>query len=109
MGKKEQTMDKAGGRRRSLTHVGGSVETVGDRADAEWLAHALKVAPATDEENDPARVDVHGFHTYPARMHPDTAARLVRAFAAEGETVLDPFCGSGTVLVEAMIARRRAV
>jgi DNA modification methylase len=42
-------------------------------------------------------------------MHPETASRLVTAFVAEGDTVLDPFCGSGTVLIEAMIARRRAV
>jgi hypothetical protein len=41
-------------------------------------------------------------------MHPMTAARLVRLAAAEGKVVLDPFCGSGTVLVEAMIAGRHA-
>jgi hypothetical protein len=41
-------------------------------------------------------------------MHPVTAARLVRLAAAEGKMVLDPFSGSGTVLVEAMIAGRRA-
>jgi SAM-dependent methyltransferase len=42
-------------------------------------------------------------------MHPATAAGLVRALSGAGATVLDPFCGSGTVLVEAMIAGRRAV
>jgi hypothetical protein len=40
-------------------------------------------------------------------MHPLSAARLVAAFV-KGR-VLDPFCGSGTVLVEAMIAGRPAV
>ena len=39
--------------------------------------------PATDDEDDPARAHVHGFHTYPARMHPVTAARLVAAVAGE--------------------------
>jgi SAM-dependent methyltransferase len=38
-----------------------------------------------------------------------TAASLVNAFSAESATLLDPFCGSGTVLVEAMIAGRRVV
>lgn len=94
--------------RRSLTHVGGAIETEGDRADADRLAHALAVPPSTDEENDPSRVHVHGFHTYPARMHPLTASRLVTAFAPPGGRVLDPFCGSGTVLAEAMIAGRAA-
>src|SRR5579871_4085709 len=100
-------------RRRSLTHVGGEVERSGDRDAAAALAHALDVAPAPEPaahhgeataSDDVDRAHVHGFHTYPARMHPETAARLVRAFSEEGHAVLDPFCGSGTVLVEAMIA-----
>jgi hypothetical protein len=112
--------------RRSLTHVGGAVETAGDRAAAAILAQALDVAPAREAldpgrtegpppasdpaADDPERVHLHGFHTYPARMHPTTAARLVLGFSkGTGATVLDPFCGSGTVLVEAMIAGRRAV
>jgi hypothetical protein len=33
----------------------------------------------------------------------------VAAVSAPGATVLDPFCGSGTVLVEALIAGRRAI
>ena len=37
-----------------------------------------------------------------------TAGRLVRAATERGALVLDPFCGSGTVLVEAMLAGRRA-
>jgi hypothetical protein len=108
-------------RRRSLTHVGGGVETSGHRETAQTLAAALDVQPAgasagagteaktSGEDDDPDRVHVHGFHSYPARMHPTTAARLVRAFARDGATVLDPFCGSGTVLVEAMVAGRRTV
>jgi hypothetical protein len=98
--------------RRSLTHVGGEVEAVGNREVADALAASLDVAPADQGSADadgPDRVHVHGFHTYPARMHPATAARLVGALSAPGATVLDPFCGSGTVLVEAMIAGRRAV
>ena len=99
-------------KRRSLTNVGGAVETAGDADDAKLLAHALDVVSAKDEDDkddSPARAHVHGFHTYPARMHPDTASRLATAFVAKGETVLDPFCGSGTVLIEAMIAGRRAI
>jgi hypothetical protein len=126
-------------RRRSLTHVGGAARTSGDARIAAKLAEALAVAPAPEpagarsdagpepeprdpeaprdrtapgegaKDDDPDRVHVHGFHTYPARMHPATAARLVRAATSEGAIVLDPFCGSGTVLVEAMLAGRRAV
>jgi methylase of polypeptide subunit release factors len=94
-------------KRRSLTHIGGATDTVGDPDAARALAWALEVAPASDADDDPARSHVHGFHTYPARMHPVTAARLVQAFTPAGGKVLDPFCGSGTVLVEAMILGRR--
>ncbi|WP_439621730.1 DNA methyltransferase [Gemmata sp.] len=93
-------------KRRALTHVGGRIDTAGDAPDAKLLAHAVDVPPSTDADGDPSRAHVHGFHTYPARMHPDTAARLVKAFSPEKGRVLDPFCGSGTVLVEAMIAGR---
>jgi hypothetical protein len=99
-------------KRRSLTHVGGDIEVAGDPEDAALLSRALEVKSARDDEDrddDPARAHVHGFHTYPARMHPETASRLVHAFTRPGDSVLDPFCGSGTVLVEALIAGRRAL
>lgn len=99
-------MDEPLRNRRSLTHVGGQVDVAGDPAAARELAHALDVDPATDADDEPARTHVHGFHTYPARMHPVTAARLAIAFAPPGGRVLDPFCGSGTVLVESLLAGR---
>jgi SAM-dependent methyltransferase len=99
--------------RRSLSHVGGSVDTGGSRAEGLALARALEVQPAQAPSDEPSegedRAHVHGFHTYPARMHPLTASRLVEAFSKKGGTVLDPFCGSGTVLVEAMVAGRAVV
>jgi hypothetical protein len=75
------------------------------------LAEAMDVAGSmTDEAAEAAaRAHVHGFHTYPARMHPVTARRLVEGLSEPGETVLDPFCGSGTVLVEARLCGRRAI
>jgi hypothetical protein len=42
-------------------------------------------------------------------MHPELARALVEGLSHPGERVLDPFCGSGTVLVEAMAAGRRAL
>ncbi|MBX3227717.1 MAG: DNA adenine methylase [Labilithrix sp.] len=95
-------------RRRALTNVGGEVETSGDREAAAILAHAIDVAPTEDEDAED-RAHVHGFHSYPARAHPVTARRLIEELSPEGGTVLDPFCGSGTVLVEAMLAGRSAI
>jgi SAM-dependent methyltransferase len=92
--------------RRSLTHVGGDVELGGSQtALAEKLAEALRITNSEDE----TRTHVHGFHTYPARLHPTTARLIIEGCSAPGDTVLDPFCGSGTVLVEARLAGRRAL
>lgn len=94
--------------RRSLTHVGGQARLLGDPELAQGLARALDVSAAGADESEPERAHVHGFHTYPARMHPETAARLVALATEPGGRVLDPFCGSGTVIVEAIAAGRRA-
>ena len=42
-------------------------------------------------------------------MHPAVARAIVETWSKPGDVVLDPFCGSGTVLVEAMAAGRKAV
>lgn len=91
--------------RRALSHVGGPIELEGgDARERAALQQALGVSA------DEARVmrHVHGFHSYPARLHPDTAAALIGALAPPRGSVLDPFSGSGTVAVEARLAGRRA-
>ncbi len=46
----------------------------------------------------------HGFHQYPARMHPEIAKRVIEKYATDPKSViLDPFMGSGGVLVESML------
>jgi len=51
----------------------------------------------------------HGFHDYPARMIPQIAERLIERYTPCRGRILDPFCGSGTTLVEAQLANRSAV
>jgi site-specific DNA-methyltransferase (cytosine-N4-specific) len=51
----------------------------------------------------------HGLHDYPARMIPQIAQRLIDRYSPAKGSILDPFCGSGTTLVEAQLANRRAV
>jgi DNA modification methylase len=91
--------------RRALSNVGGAVEIVGDRGEGAVLGQALSVPP----DPELARGHVHGFHSYPARLHPDIPRALVPALCPAGGAVLDPFCGSGTVLVEARLAGRMAI
>jgi SAM-dependent methyltransferase len=46
---------------------------------------------------------------HPAKMLPAVAAHAIGAYTRPGELVLDPMAGSGTTLVEAIDAGRRAV
>jgi hypothetical protein len=86
----------------------GRVFADGYRASAEALVAALR-APHVD--HDIADSLTHPFHTYPARLHPATARLLVELVGAgAGEApIVDPFCGSGTALVEARAAGLRGV
>ncbi len=50
----------------------------------------------------------HDFYRYPARFSPAFAREAIKAFTEPWDVVLDPFCGGGTTLVEAMTLGRRA-
>lgn len=45
----------------------------------------------------------HCFHTYPAMMIPQIARKLLNQYGVEGKWLLDPYCGTGTSLVEASL------
>jgi hypothetical protein len=45
---------------------------------------------------------VHGLHPYLGKFPPQLAEALIRRHCPDGGLVLDPFCGSGTTLVEAI-------
>jgi len=92
--------------RRALSHVGGKVELSGGSPEEQ---RALTAALAVVADEDATQAHVHGFHSYPARLHPDTARGLIEGFSKPGGRVLDPFCGSGTVLVEARLLGRQAL
>lgn len=84
--------------KRALSNTGGQTLVAGDPQLCELLVHAMDTGAL---ERDRL---THGFHSYPARMHWATAERLLAGLDMAGSHVLDPFCGSGTVLVEARVA-----
>lgn len=47
----------------------------------------------------------HCYHTYPAMMIPQVAGKLIDDYAPDGRLslIFDPYCGSGTTLVEASV------
>jgi DNA modification methylase len=89
--------------RRALSARGGRVTSDGDERWRRILAEALAVPDEAD-----ARELTHGFHSYPARFHPLLCRRLL-AEAPPTVTVLDPFVGSGTTLIEACVRGARGI
>ena len=51
----------------------------------------------------------HCFHNYPAMMIPQVARKLLERYGVRGGWLLDPYCGTGTSLVEASMFGMNAV
>jgi hypothetical protein len=58
---------------------------------------------------EPVAGHTHNFYRYPARFSPQFVRAAVEAFTKPGDTILDPFMGGGTALVEALAAGRRFI
>jgi hypothetical protein len=93
--------DKRPRGRRALEQIGGPIRTAGDPEAAAALEDALRRAETVDGD-----ALTHGFHVYPARMHRGIAQAVLELLGG-ARTVHDPFCGSGTTLVEARLADRK--
>lgn len=51
----------------------------------------------------------HDFHPYPNKFIPQIVGALIKEYSKENDVVLDPFCGSGTILIEANLLKRNAI
>lgn len=92
-----------------MPRTAGRIHRDGKTATATVLVEALEAA---QKDRETAETLTHPFHTYPARLHPATARILVDfvgAGAGRTQPLVDPFCGSGTVLVEARAAGLRTI
>jgi SAM-dependent methyltransferase len=78
-----------------------SLETsITRQGDSLCIPEGLNTIPCT-----------HGLHRFPGKYIPNICRYILRSndFADSTRTVLDPFCGSGTTLVEAALEGRRFV
>jgi len=62
-----------------------------------------------DFEDANTKTLTHCFHSYPAMMIPQVAARLLDKYGKNANLLFDPYCGTGTSLVEANVRNINAV
>src|ERR1700728_3376590 len=51
----------------------------------------------------------HNYYRYPARFSPTFVRAVIEEFTQPGDTILDPFLGGGTTLVEGLALDRRVI
>lgn len=62
-----------------------------------------------DFRNTPASTGIYGIHPYPAMFHFLVVRELIKKFSNEGDTILDPFMGSGVTAGECLIGGRNFI
>lgn len=62
-----------------------------------------------DFKSEDTKIYTHCFHNYPAMMIPQVAARLIEKYGDGAKILFDPYCGSGTSLVEANLRNINAI
>jgi SAM-dependent methyltransferase len=51
----------------------------------------------------------HGIHRYSGKFIPQIARQAIELLTEPGDLIVDPYCGSGTTLLEAALVGRRAI
>lgn len=59
--------------------------------------------------NEDTQYHLHSLHPYPARFIPQIPNKAISIWSKKGETVLDPFCGCGTTLLEGILLQRKMI
>lgn len=75
---------------------------------SSWLERVVSEEPWDYLESDTQGL-THSIHRYSGKFIPQIAARVINSLSKPDDFILDPYCGSGTVLVEAALSGRRAL
>lgn len=87
---------------RMTPYVGPDYPTIASEVTPETPVAALNLNWRERDLPEKERTKhVHRLHPYLGKFVPQLAEVLLRKYFAPGQTVLDPFCGSGTTLVQA--------
>ena len=67
------------------------------------------LAPSWEYADADTQYLTHNIHRYSGKFIPQIAARAISLLTQPGELVVDPYCGSGTTLLESALLGRRAL
>jgi len=81
------------------------LDIVGDIAPDTEIADGSSILIVSKDQS----YLTHGIHRFPAKFFPELPRYLIRRLSVEGDVILDPMCGSGTVILEAALNNRTAV
>jgi len=78
--------------------------------EVEYQARSNKTFDETwDFRKANTKEYTHCFHPYPAMMIPQVARRIIENFGKKSKLLFDPYCGTGTSLVEANLKGMDAI
>lgn len=60
-------------------------------------------------DSSPVSGFTHCYYNYPARFSPIFVRSIINAFSQPGDTIIDPFMGGGTTVVESLTLGRRVI
>ena len=76
-------------------------EAINGASTVQTVQSRLEGAVRRGKSRQATRYSVHGLHEYKGKFNPQVVRALLNIFnVGLGQKVLDPFCGSGTTLVE---------
>ena len=92
------TPGRHGGPVHRLTYFSAAVD---GRTVTETSQSRLECTARAGRSRQATRYSVHGLHEYKGKFNPQVVRALLNIFRIQpGARILDPFCGSGTTLVE---------
>src|SRR5258708_21408568 len=101
-----------------------NVDLPGQREPEKYAAQLAKLTSSFDLTGETVEVNfrelvpmhsgidraTHLIHPYPAKLLPNIPLFFLNSgLAKRGSTVMDPFCGTGTVLLESLLSGKNCV
>jgi DNA modification methylase len=88
-----------------MTSTGYEHEFIGDISPETTIPNGAQILIISKDQS----YLTHGIHKFPAKFFPELPRYLIAKYSQKGETILDPMCGSGTVLLESLLQNRVAI